>query len=581
MSRLEANSLGKTRVQPLPRPPAFLNWRTVWVGIFLGAVAWSMMEAGFGRDLVNEAGWPLVQRFLQAGLHPDLSPDFLSLTFKATLTTLAFAVCGTAISVMLGSLGSLLVSDVWWQSVFSFKESAKRLPLYKVVWFGMRALLAVPRAIHEIIWGLFFVNILGLVPLTAVLAIGIPFGAITAKVFSEILDETPRQPMRALLNSGASPLSAFFYSLLPQAFPDLLSYTFYRFECSIRAAAVLGIIGAGGLGYQIFLSLQSLRYEQMWTLFFALFLLCGLTDLWSGLLRRRLGGASRLDLNLRVRSELVSRPREVDPIIRASLVGVAGITLFSFWYLRPEFGQLLAPKTAQLLAGVAHDSFPLHLDLAQISELFTLSTKTLAMSILASAGAGLAGMVLSFPAARNLSLPGGILKMGGGGWLRDIWGRVVYWASRALLLVSRAIPAPIWALILLFILFPGILPGAIALGLYNFGILGRLKAEVVENLDDRPLRALKAQGAPEGGLFLYGVLPATLPRFVAYSLYRWEVCIRATVIVGLVGAGGLGRLLTEQLSSFDYPGVAATLIVFVLLTFLVDLISASVRRTMR
>ena len=580
VDRLETNALGKAASRPLPRPSIF-NQRSLWVLVFLGVLAWSMAEAGLGRDLVNEGGWPLVQRFLEAGLHPDLSLDFLSLTFEATLTTLAFAVCGTAISVLLGSLGGFLVTEVWWQSVFSFKGNEEnRWALYRLPWFGMRALLALPRAIHEIIWGLFFVNILGLVPLTAVLAIGIPFGAITAKVFSEILDETPRQPMQALLNSGASPPKAFLYSLLPQAFPDLLSYTFYRFECSIRAAAVLGIIGAGGLGYQIFLSLQSLRYEQMWTLFFALFLLCGLTDLWSGLLRRRLGGASRLDLNLRVHSRSLSRPREMDPVVRASLAGVVGITLFSFWYLRPDFGQLLAPKTAQLLAGVAHDSFPLHLDLAKVSELFTLSTQTLAMSILAGAGAGLAGMVLSFPAARNLSLPGGILHASGN-WISDLWGRVVYWVSRALLLFSRAIPAPIWALILLFVLFPGILPGAIALGLYNFGILGRLKAEVVENLDDRPLRALKAQGAPETGVFLYGVLPATLPRFVAYSLYRWEVCIRATVIVGLVGAGGLGRLLTEQLSSFDYPGVAATLIVFVILTFLVDMVSASVRRTIR
>jgi len=580
MDSLNINASSKANARGLQRS-SYFNRRSLWLVIFLGAVAWSMAEAGFGRDLINEGGWPLVQSFLQASLHPDLSPDFLSLTFEATLTTLAFAVCGTAISVMLGSLGGLFVSEIWWQSVFSFKGSAERLPLYKLIWFGMRGLLAVPRAIHEIIWGLLFVNILGLVPLTAILAIGIPFGAITAKVFSEILDETPRGPMRALLNSGASPTKAFLYGLLPQAFPDLLSYTFYRFECSIRAAAVLGIIGAGGLGYQIFLSLQSLRYEQMWTLFFGLFLLCGLTDLWSGLLRRRLGGASRLDLNLHTASRSVSRPREMDFVVRASLVGVAGITIFSFGYLRPDFGQLLASKTAYLLAGVAHDSFPLRLDLTQARELFTLSTKTLAMSILAGTGAGLAGIILSFPAARNMSLPGGILNSGGGSWVSRWWGRVVYGLSRALLLFSRAIPAPIWALILLFVLFPGILPGAIALGLYNFGILGRLKAEVVENLDDRPLRALKAQGASESGVFLYGVLPATFPRFVAYSLYRWEVCIRATVIVGLVGAGGLGRLLTEQLSSFDYPGVAATLIVFVLLTFFVDLVSASVRRTLR
>lgn len=153
--------------------------------------------------------------------------------------------------------------------------------------------------------------------------------------------------------------------------------------------------------------------------------------------------------------------------------------------------------------------------------------------------------------------------------------------TRFVLLFVRAVPEPIWALIFLFVLFPGILPGAIALGLHNLGILGRLMAEVTENLDDRPLRALKALGATEPQIFLYGVLPLTLPRFVAYILYRWEVCIRATVIVGLVGAGGLGRLLTEQLSSFDYRGVVTTLIVFIGLTFLVDIISASVRRTLR
>jgi phosphonate transport system permease protein len=153
--------------------------------------------------------------------------------------------------------------------------------------------------------------------------------------------------------------------------------------------------------------------------------------------------------------------------------------------------------------------------------------------------------------------------------------------TRFVLLFVRAVPEPIWALIFLFVLFPGILPGAIALGLHNLGILGRLMAEVTENLDERPMRSLKALGATNSQVFLYSVLPRTLPRFLAYILYRWEVCIRATVIVGLVGAGGLGRLLTEQLSSFDYKGLLTTLLVFILLTFLVDLISASVRRTLR
>ena len=201
------------------------------------------------------------------------------------------------------------------------------------------------------------------------------------------------------------------------------------------------------------------------------------------------------------------------------------------------------------------------------------------MSILAIAIAGFGGILLSFPAANNFLLPGGILDSGGN--QNHILGTTILVFTRLLLLFTRAIPEPIWALIFLFVLFPGILPGAIALGIHNLGILGRLMAEVTENLDDRPVRSLKALGASAPSALLYGVLPRTLPSFLAYILYRWEVCLRATLIVGLVGAGGLGRLLTEQLSSFDYQGVVTTLMCFIFLTFIVDLISTAVRAALR
>ncbi|MBV8883994.1 MAG: ABC transporter permease subunit, partial [Chroococcidiopsidaceae cyanobacterium CP_BM_RX_35] len=232
--------------KPSSPPPCFINRRSLWSLFSIVAIAWSLVQTGlFGHNVVNYEGWPLFLQFLIASLHPDLSPELLSVTLDATLVTLAYAICGTAFSVLLGLLGGVLTSQVWWQSVLLTRNS-KSSPYrsYEVLWLGIRALLAVPRAIHELIWGLFFVNILGLDPLVAVLAITIPYGAITAKVFSEILDETPRQPLRALLGSGVPPLQAFIYSLIPQAFSYLLSYTFYRFECSIRSAAVLGVIGA-------------------------------------------------------------------------------------------------------------------------------------------------------------------------------------------------------------------------------------------------------------------------------------------------------------------------------------------------
>ena len=106
-------------------------------------------------------------------------------------------------------------------------------------------------------------------------------------------------------------------------------------------------------------------------------------------------------------------------------------------------------------------------------------------------------------------------------------------------------------------------------------------AEVNENVDDRPVRSLHALGASAPQVILYGVLPQNLGKFLAYILYRWEVCLRETAIVGFVGAGGLGRLMTEQLSSFDYGGLTLTLGCFVLLTFLVDFVSQQMRSAIR
>jgi len=584
MSKVERKKVQNSVSKP-PSQPSLLNQRSLWSLLCIVAIAWSLAQTGlFKQDVINLGGWSLFLRFLVASLHPDLSSELLSVTLDATLVTLAYAACGTALSVLIGIFGGVLASEVWWQSVFVARTSKGSLfSNHKVPWLSIRALLSIPRAIHEMIWGLFFVNIFGLDPLVGILAIAIPFGAITAKVFSEILDETPRQPLIALLGSGVSPLKAFIYNLIPQAFPYLLSYTFYRFECSIRSAAVLGIIGAGGLGYQILLSLQSLRYEQMWTFFLALFLLNGSVDFWSAILRRRLGSPSRLDLN----ALKLNRPQKQqvnyqgDPILFGSIIGAIALLLFSFWTLKVDYSKLWAPRTVQLLGEVVQEVFPPNIDLTQLGELFNLSTQTIAMSILAIAGAGLGGLLLCFPAAHNFLLPGGVLNPISHSKQHWFWGTVILLLTRSLLLISRAIPAPIWALILLFILFPGILPGAIALSLHNLGILGRLMAEVIENLDQRPPRSLQALGATGTQVFLYGVLPNTLPRFMAYILYRWEVCMRETVIVGLVGAGGLGRLLTEQLSSFDYKSLVTTLLCFMVLTFLVDLISTSMRSSLR
>ncbi len=554
-----------------PQPlRSFLKGGRLVAIVTLLAVAWSAIQAGLFRgDLINVGGWALVRQFFAAALRPELSPDFLLLTLEATLVTFAYAISGLALSLVIGFVGGLLSSEVWWLSRRPHRQSPTAT--LGSPWLIARSALAVPRAIHEAIWGLFLVRILGLDPLVAILALGLPFGAITAKVFSEILDETPRDALHALLNGGAPPARAMLYGLLPRALPNLTSYSFYRLECAIRSATVLGVIGAGGLGYQILLSLQSLRYQEMWTLMAALLVLSGLTDWLSAHIRHALGAPTRLDVNLgadcaaeaAVRARATSGSRALAVLLAAAAV----LTPLSLWYVQPDLGKLFAPRTTMLLGDMLRQMFPPDLSPANVVTLFSLSAQTLAMSVFAIALAGLFGILLAYPAAHPARRARGAM--------------LAYSAVRVFLLFCRAIPAPVWALLILFVMFPGPLPGALAIAVHNLGILGRLIAEAVENADKRPAAALRHAGASSAQAFLYGTLPITLPQSLAYIFYRWEIGMRETVIVGFVGAGGLGRLLTEQLSSFDYGGVTATLIALLILTFIVDLLSTAARRAIR
>ena len=160
-------------------------------------------------------------------------------------------------------------------------------------------------------------------------------------------------------------------------------------------------------------------------------------------------------------------------------------------------------------------------------------------------------------------------------------GAALYFILRIFYAFTRAVPELVWALLIVFFLSPGILPGAIALGIHNLGIVGRLAAEVVEDMDPAPSRALRSSGAGMFQVFLYAVLPQTLPHFITYLLYRWEVVIRTTVVVGFVGAGGLGQVFRLSLSFFHYDQVTLIILWYLMLVLGVDFLSAWLRKMAR
>ena len=226
------------------------------------------------------------------------------------------------------------------------------------------------------------------------------------------------------------------------------------------------------------------------------------------------------------------------------------------------------------LAGLTSNDTPAFLQPSQWLKTGALAYNTLAMSVLAICIAGVGAFLTFMLGARNVS-------NGDLGNKPSPAGAAVYYLLRIFYAFTRGVPELVWAMLIVFFLSPGILPGAIALGLHNLGIVGRLTSEVVENLDPAPARALRSSGAGMFQILLYAILPQALPHFVTYLLYRWEVVIRTTVVVGFVSAGGLGREFRLNLSFFHYDEVALIILWYLLLVIAVDTLSAFLRKLAR
>jgi phosphonate transport system permease protein len=153
-----------------------------------------------------------------------------------------------------------------------------------------------------------------------------------------------------------------------------------------------------------------------------------------------------------------------------------------------------------------------------------------------------------------------------------------YLASRGLLNVVRSIPDLLYAMVFVSVFSIGPLAGIAALILFNIGVVGKLTSETIDGIDPGPIEAAKAVGGRHTQVVRTAVVPAILPNYVAYSLYAFELNLRASLVVGFVGAGGIGQLLREALSAFRYDVVSLVVLFIFAIVFLVESFSISLRR---
>jgi len=241
---------------------------------------------------------------------------------------------------------------------------------------------------------------------------------------------------------------------------------------------------------------------------------------------------------------------------------IAGLIAWSWRGTRFDLVGLLSADGAGQMLAYVRKLFPPDLSADFLGKVVYWSLETFAISLMGTLFSVAIALLLVFPASRTLAVSGLLFE-------RDESGRPLralrigcFLGARAALNLLRTVPHIVWALLFVFAVGLGPFPGVLALGLHTGGVL----------------EALQATGASRLQIFVYGILPRVAPQLLAYSLYRWEVNIREAVILGYVGAGGLGQQIQIAISLFLEQKLLTLILAIYLMVTLVDYLSACLRR---
>lgn len=207
---------------------------------------------------------------------------------------------------------------------------------------------------------------------------------------------------------------------------------------------------------------------------------------------------------------------------------------------------------------VVYDFFPPNL--GYTSKVLEALVETWNMALLSTTLSVIFALPLSFLAAANINK-----------------NKIFYQIVRVVLNIIRTIPELILAVLLVAFMGIGALSGIGALFIFSLGILAKLVSETIESIDPNPLEAIRATGANVFQVIRYAVIPQVLPQYTSYALYVLEINVRASVILGFVGAGGVGIILKQQTSLFNYGNVSTIILMTFIAVTIIDFVSSRVR----
>ncbi len=453
--------------------------------------------------------WQEMARLAAGLLSPDFS-DYRNIG-NALMQTLAFALIGVSMGALLGFLLALVFD-------------------YRLVHMSC----AVLRSVHELFWALIFLQFFGLHPLTGILAIAIPFSAICAKVYAEILEESDSSPYNAL-PSGSGSISRFFYARLPLVWAHFKTYTLYRLECGLRTSTVLGFIGLPTLGFYLEVFFKQGLYSQAAALLVTFYILIATIRWWL-------------------------RPRLLPVYLIASIYLLLPDAAEIDWLnVKRFFSEDIVPYPVRM----ADDGFSAVQGLfVWLHELFWTQAfggiiNTLILTQMSLVVSGMLALLL-FPLISS-----------------HFQGLVGQKLGHLILVILRSTPEYLLAYIFLQLWGPSMLPAVIALMLHNGAIIGHLCGRYANEL------VLPVNSAKGINLYAWEIVPRIYPQFLAFLFYRWEIIFRETAILGMLGIYTLGFFVDSAFEEIRFDRAMVLIAITAFLNIGIDSLSRRIRRYLR
>lgn len=516
-------------------------------------------------QLIKPKSWAAATDFFTTFWPPRTDIEFLQRLLDATIVTVSIATVATVLAMFVAIPLAIIISS-------RLSLSARGRPMKRharLLRVMLRAIAIFLRSVPELIWALLFVGVTGLGATAGIIGLLLTNIGIFAKNYAEIVESGEAMVTGHLLDNGNGRLNTLLHGTLGQSLPELLSYSVYRWECTLRTSVVLGFVGAGGLGQELLLSVRLLASPEVFSIILVFVLLVFAADSLSAWLRQQLSGVGGQTQSLSVSIQC-----------RKHCADSAGISLFR----RYGVALLIAATVIacfsvvdwQLHQWLRADSLGRSLEFVQgflSPDLSANLLRKLAEQAMETLSMAFAGTVLASAVAIVLSYTLFVLHLRDKGRVSNLLISVIHGVQ----VILRSIPELVWAMLLIVAVGIGPFTGALALFVASVGVLSRLYSECLHNQESAGLEDLLNNGGSMSLAPLWSTLVQARSQLISYSLYRWEHNLRAATLMGIVGAGGVGQELYLRLSVFQFDKVATCILVIVAMVVLADTVSYSLR----